>query len=297
MANEGHQIASHTWSHQNASAISNTQLTNQMVWNEIAFNSVLGFFPAYMRPPFSICDRTCQSLLSTLGYHVIYFDLDTEGYLHDDPKQIQTSKNIWDQTISKSNPSKDSYLQIEHDIHYQTVYNLTDYILTSLFSHGYKSVTVGECLNDPKENWYRTGPGGGTVPRARPPPPSQLRGRRATQRATPRATQPQPRPTQPALSEFLRTAGAATASPVLGRASANAAHSTDSAAPVMTTAFPIAAVRLSLVNAQEPTDSSPHLPRPHRAAQVRLMIYDPVFLPFPTYSQPLTTSGLENSSG
>jgi len=49
MHTEGHQIASHTWSHQNASQLTNTQFTNQMVWNEIAINSVLGFFPTYMR--------------------------------------------------------------------------------------------------------------------------------------------------------------------------------------------------------------------------------------------------------
>lgn len=49
---------------------------------------------------------------------------------------------------------------IEHDIHYQTVYTLIDYVLTSLFEHGFRSVTVGECLGDPKENWYRQGPGG-----------------------------------------------------------------------------------------------------------------------------------------
>lgn len=46
---EGHQIASHTWSHQNASQLTNHQYTDQIVWNEIAFNDILGFFPTYMR--------------------------------------------------------------------------------------------------------------------------------------------------------------------------------------------------------------------------------------------------------
>jgi len=92
-----------------------------------------------------------------LGYHAIYFDLDTEGYLHDDPTEIQTSKDIWDDTVPGTNPCRTNYLQIEHDIHYQTVYNLTDYILTSLFKSGYRSVTVGQCLGDPPENWYRSG--------------------------------------------------------------------------------------------------------------------------------------------
>ncbi|KAK8848875.1 carbohydrate-binding module family 18 [Apiospora arundinis] len=159
MAAEGHQIASHTWSHQNFSQMSTTQAQNQMIWNEIALNDILGYFPTYMRPPFSICERACQTMLATLGYHEIYFDLDTEGYLHDDPSQIQTSKDIWDEAVVGSNPCQESYLQIEHDIHYQTVYNLTDYILDSLFRSGYRSVTVGQCLGDPPENWYRAGTG------------------------------------------------------------------------------------------------------------------------------------------
>jgi hypothetical protein len=140
------------------------QFTNQIVWNEIALNSILGFFPTYMRPPYSICEKNCQSILSTLGYHIIYFDLDTAGYLNDNAKQIQTSKNIWDDAIDGSDPGSDSFLQIEHDIHYQTVYNLTDYILTSLFAAGYQAVTVGECLGDPASNWYRAGPSGSVVP-------------------------------------------------------------------------------------------------------------------------------------
>ena len=49
MHQDGHQIASHTWSHENATKMTNAQFKNQMVWNEIAINSLLGFFPTYMR--------------------------------------------------------------------------------------------------------------------------------------------------------------------------------------------------------------------------------------------------------
>lgn len=75
--------------------------------------------------------------------------------MNDSPALIQNSKNIWDQTINPSNPTRDNYLEIEHDIHYQTVYNLTDYILASMYNHGYRSVTVGQCIGDPAANWYR----------------------------------------------------------------------------------------------------------------------------------------------
>jgi len=81
--------------------------------------------------------------------------------LNDSPTLIQNSKNIWDAAINPSNPAVDNFLHIEHDNHYQTVYNLTDYMLASLYSHGYKAVTLGECLGDPAANWYR---GNVTVP-------------------------------------------------------------------------------------------------------------------------------------
>jgi hypothetical protein len=35
---------------------------------------------------------------------------------------------------------------------------LVEYMLKGLLSKGYKPVTVGECLGDPKANWYRVDP-------------------------------------------------------------------------------------------------------------------------------------------
>jgi peptidoglycan/xylan/chitin deacetylase (PgdA/CDA1 family) len=49
MAAEGHQIASHTWSHENYSAITTAEFHNQIYYNEIALNDILGYVPRYMR--------------------------------------------------------------------------------------------------------------------------------------------------------------------------------------------------------------------------------------------------------
>lgn len=49
MAAEGHQVASHTWSHQNFSDVTTVQAQNQVLWNEIAFNDILGYIPTYLR--------------------------------------------------------------------------------------------------------------------------------------------------------------------------------------------------------------------------------------------------------
>lgn len=59
--------------------------------------------------------------------------------------------------MATSSSAQNSWLEIEHDIHNQTVNNLTDYILASMYKNGFKSVTVGDCLGDPQANWYRYG--------------------------------------------------------------------------------------------------------------------------------------------
>jgi hypothetical protein len=157
MYNSGHQVASHTWTHQDLSTLTTAQFNNQMYYNEMALRNILGVIPTYMRPPYSSCSSTCSNMLSNMGYHVTYFDLDTKGYLNDDPNLIQKSKDIFTNAIKGVNPAQNDFLLIEHDIHYQTVYNLTKFILDSMKASGWGApVTVGTCLGDPKANWYRT---------------------------------------------------------------------------------------------------------------------------------------------
>jgi peptidoglycan/xylan/chitin deacetylase (PgdA/CDA1 family) len=163
MVAEGHQIASHTWSHQRLTTLSQSKFYNQLHYLETALSDILGYFPTYMRPPYSASNATTDGWLRTLGYHITYFGLDTEGYLHDEPGAIQTSKNIWNDNVEGRNPANTKWLAIEHDPVYQSVYNLTGYMLESLFRNNFKAITVGECLQDPKENWYRRPSGGSTT--------------------------------------------------------------------------------------------------------------------------------------
>jgi hypothetical protein len=161
MHTSGHQIGSHTWGHQDLSAMTQNQRLAQMYNNEIAINNILGFFPTYMRPPYSSCSTACQTDLENLGYHIIYFDLDTEDYLHNSPSQIQICKNDFVGNISTTTAaSGGNWLVISHDIQYQTAYNLTEYMIQTLLSQSYHPVTVGECLGDPPANWYRSFGGG-----------------------------------------------------------------------------------------------------------------------------------------
>ncbi len=167
MDSEGHQLASHTWTHLDLSAVSSIDRKNQMWKNEMALRNIVGKIPTYMRPPYSSCtaESGCEQDMADLGYHVTYFDVDTDDYNQDAADKIQNAKNNFRGNITANGAAAatSDWLAIGHDIHYQTVYNLTDYMLSTLTGLGYKAVTVGECLGDPQANWYRSANGAGTT--------------------------------------------------------------------------------------------------------------------------------------
>lgn len=163
MEAEGHQVASHTWSHQDLSLITETEVYDQMVKNEMAIRNILGKYPTYMRPPYSSCTGVCQNVLQKLGYVISYFDLDTDDYNNLTPTKIENAKNNFRNSVNAANPASDSRLAIGHDIHELTALNLTVTMIETLQARGFKGVTMGECMNDPKANWYRDStPGTGT---------------------------------------------------------------------------------------------------------------------------------------
>lgn len=127
----------------------------------MALRNIIGVIPTYMRPPFSSCTVAsgCEADLLALGYHITYFDVDTQDYLNDSPTLIQNSKGFFDAAFVGKSPATDDFLVIAHDIHNQTSAVLVDYMLSQLKAKGYKPVTVGECLGDPMANWYRTDTG------------------------------------------------------------------------------------------------------------------------------------------
>lgn len=162
---EGHQIASHTWTHLDLSAISSIDRKKQIWMNEMALRNILGKIPTYLRPPYSSCTSAsgCQQDVADLGYHITNFNVDTDDYNRNKPEQIQMSKDWFKGNITKNGAKSvdHQWLSIGHDILEQTANNLTEYMLNTIKELGYKSVTVGECLGDPKENWYRKADGAG----------------------------------------------------------------------------------------------------------------------------------------
>jgi peptidoglycan/xylan/chitin deacetylase (PgdA/CDA1 family) len=112
---------------------------------------VLGVIPTYMRPPYLECTAACLADLAHLGYHVVRTDLDTMDWMLD----LNRSKQYISSALEGESSNTHSYLVLAHDNLPDTVDVLAPYMIDLIRREGYRSVTVGQCLEDPPENWYR----------------------------------------------------------------------------------------------------------------------------------------------
>ncbi|KAF8252736.1 glycoside hydrolase/deacetylase [Wilcoxina mikolae CBS 423.85] len=156
MLKEGHQIASHGWSHPDMSTLSESQLISEMTQLESAFLKIIGKFPTYMRPPYFSCGTPCLQTMGKLGYHVMHTDLDTQDWRYASSSEIYQSRNIFAAAINSANPATKGFIPLAHDVHESTVYGLVQSMIDTLKKKGFRATTVGWCLDDHSSNWYRT---------------------------------------------------------------------------------------------------------------------------------------------
>ncbi|KAJ5772897.1 Glycoside hydrolase/deacetylase beta/alpha-barrel [Penicillium paradoxum] len=149
---EGHQLASHTWNHPSLDTLPYDEIVRQMTELEDAFMRILGFFPTYMRPPYLVATPAVLTAMADLGYHVISASVDTKDYEHDDPNTNWVS---FQKFVAEVNAG--GTIVLAHDSHQYTVELLVENMLTEIEQRGLSAVTVGECLGDPADLWYRTG--------------------------------------------------------------------------------------------------------------------------------------------
>lgn len=68
---EGHHIASHTWSHQPLTTLSNEQIVAELKWTEKAVFDITGMQMKYVRPPYGDIDNRVRAVIKKLGYIIV----------------------------------------------------------------------------------------------------------------------------------------------------------------------------------------------------------------------------------
>jgi peptidoglycan/xylan/chitin deacetylase (PgdA/CDA1 family) len=109
----------------------------QMTQLEDAFMQVLGFYPAYMRPPFLAFNGVVLSAMGDLGYHVISASIDTKDYENDHPDLISHSFEKFRAELDAGGS-----IILSHDVHEQTVHTLTRAMLEEIRARGLQSMCL-----------------------------------------------------------------------------------------------------------------------------------------------------------
>lgn len=131
IADAGHELGNHSWSHPDLSRQSAERIKNEIENTSIVIERATGQNPTVFRPPYGSFNDTVRN---ETNLPIILWDVDTLDWKHLNP--AQTLSIVKTYTRSGSNI-------LMHDIHQSTA-NALDSILAFLQSEGYKFVTVSE---------------------------------------------------------------------------------------------------------------------------------------------------------
>jgi peptidoglycan/xylan/chitin deacetylase (PgdA/CDA1 family) len=136
-AREGHEIASHSWSHPNLAKMSLESVRSQLQRTDDAIKSATGKRPTLMRPPYgSITEREKRWIHDEFGYDIILWDVDPLDWKRPGPAVVRN--RILKETRSGS-------IVLSHDIHPGTIEAMPS-TFDELEAKGFKFVTVSELI-------------------------------------------------------------------------------------------------------------------------------------------------------
>ncbi|TFL06508.1 carbohydrate esterase family 4 protein [Pterulicium gracile] len=148
----GHQVASHTWSHDDLTTLTFDQLHDEMWRVEQALERIVGVAPAFMRPPFGNYNNLVREVAAARGQEVVIWDFDSGDSVG---ATVQKSKQEYDAAIK---PHPKTILTLNHETIETTARQVLPYAISQLQAAGYRLVTLAECLGKQPYQWT-TAPG------------------------------------------------------------------------------------------------------------------------------------------
>jgi peptidoglycan-N-acetylglucosamine deacetylase len=137
-AREGHEIASHSWSHPNLAKMSQESIRSQLQRTDNAIKSATGKSPTLLRPPYgSITEREKRWIHDEFGYDIILWDVDPLDWKRPGPVVVRN------RILKETRPGS---IVLSHDIHPGTIEAMPS-TFDELEAKGFKFVTVSELID------------------------------------------------------------------------------------------------------------------------------------------------------
>lgn len=136
-AREGHEIASHSWSHPNLAKMSQEGVRGQLQRTDDEIKGAIGKRPTLFRPPYgSITERQKHWIHDEFGYAIILWDVDPLDWKRPGPAVVRS------RILKETRPGS---IVLSHDIHPGTIEAMPS-TFDELEAKGFKFVTVSELL-------------------------------------------------------------------------------------------------------------------------------------------------------
>ncbi|TPX60957.1 hypothetical protein PhCBS80983_g01452 [Powellomyces hirtus] len=145
MVAAGHQIASHTWSHQDSATLNDAAFRYQIRKLEDALMKIIGFAPRYFRPPYGSYNAANLAVLNSLGIRTVNWDVDSGD------------ANGITEATAKTNLATGLKTGLNHIVlSHETpsfIINEVKYFIAN-FKNKAQWVTVAECLGDTASPYF-----------------------------------------------------------------------------------------------------------------------------------------------
>ena len=163
-AQEGHEIANHSWSHPNFGKMSDENVRRQLQQTDDAIKNATGKRPTLLRPPYgSITAREKRWIHDEFGYEIILWDVDPYDWKRPGPAVVRA------RILKETRPGS---IVLSHDIHPGTIEAMPS-TFDELEAKGFKFVTVSELIRIAAARPSHPSPQpGGTVPASATESPS-----------------------------------------------------------------------------------------------------------------------------
>jgi peptidoglycan-N-acetylglucosamine deacetylase len=161
-AREGHEIASHSWSHPNLAKMSQEGVRSQLQRTDDEIKNAAGVRPTLFRPPYgSITERQKRWIHDEFGYDIILWDVDPLDWKRPGPSVVRN------RILKETRPGS---IVLSHDIHPGTIEAMPS-TFDELEAKGFKFVTVSELIGmaTPETPHPKTEPVAKTATKAAPP--------------------------------------------------------------------------------------------------------------------------------
>ncbi|WP_327720171.1 polysaccharide deacetylase family protein [Streptomyces sp. NBC_00490] len=136
MADEGHEVASHTWDHKILTKLTSEEIREELEHPNREIERLTGQRPTLMRPPQGRTDDTVHEICRELGMAEVLWSVTAKDYKTNDSALIR--KRVLDQV------SRDGIILL-HDLYDGTVPAVPG-IIDALKARGYVFVTVPQLL-------------------------------------------------------------------------------------------------------------------------------------------------------